>query len=589
MLGRATRGRQRFLVELIKPSHYDDDGYVIQWWRGFLPSSSLSSLYGLALNAHQSRVLGENVDIEIEVHDEINSIISVKQIIRRFRRNGNCGIACLVGVQTNQFVRALDIARQLRTAGIQVAIGGFHVSGCIAMLPELTPELKEALGLGVTLFAGEAEGRLGDILQAAYEERLQPLYNFMTALPHLENQPLPFLPRRYIRRYAGMMGCFDAGRGCPFSCSFCTIINVQGRKSRFRTADEVERVIRTNYVQGVRSYLITDDDFARNKNWEEIFDRLVELREKHGFRINITLQADALSHRIPNFVAKAARAGCDRVLIGLESINPDSLKGVSKAQNRITEYRGMLQAWRSVGVITYAGYILGFPADTPESIAHDIAIIQKELPIDMLHFFMLTPLPGSKDHQDLFLKGARLDPDLNRYDTEHATTDHPQMSTEEWERIYKRVWQLYYNPEHLETLLKRAEATGISSRELTTTIFHYYASQTFEGVHPLQAGLIRRKLRTQRRTLFPLESPIFFYPRRLKEILSTYVPALWFLWKLQRLQKRIERNPESKSYTDIAIASVNEDDDSALELYQQTEAARRAVANSRAFAGRFQR
>src|SRR5712692_9073688 len=187
MLGRSTRGRERFLVELIKPSHYDDDGYVIQWWRGFLPSSSLSSLYGLALDAHQTRILGDNVDIEIEAHDEINSIISIKRIIRRFRRNGNRGIVCLVGVQTNQYVRALDIARQLRSAGIQVAIGGFHVSGCIAMLPELTPELKEAIELGITLFAGEAEGRLGIIFQAAYEGRLRPLYDFMKALPHLEN------------------------------------------------------------------------------------------------------------------------------------------------------------------------------------------------------------------------------------------------------------------------------------------------------------------------------------------------------------------------------------------------------------------
>jgi hypothetical protein len=260
------------------------------------------------------------------------------------------------------------------------------------------------------------------------------------------------------------------------------------------------------------------------------------------------------------------------------------IEEVAEAQNRITEYRRMLQAWRSVGVITYAGYILGFPADTPESIACDIRIIQQELPIDMLHFFVLTPLPGSKDHQALFLNGARLDPDLNRYDTEHATTDHPRMSAEDWEGIYKRVWPLYYSPGHIETLLKRAAATGISSRELATTIFHYYASQTFEGVHPLQAGVIRRKLRTQRRGLFPLESPVIFYPRRLKEIFSTYVPALWFLWRLNRLRKRIERHPKAKSYTDIGIAPVAEDDDSTLELYQQTEAARQAVANSRAHA-----
>ena len=106
-------------------------------------------------------------------------------------------------MQTNQFARAVDIARELRARGIQVAIGGFHVSGCLAMLPELTPDLKEALALGITLFAGEAEGRLEDIFRAAYENRLEPLYNFMKDMPDLGNRPLPFLPERYVARYAG--------------------------------------------------------------------------------------------------------------------------------------------------------------------------------------------------------------------------------------------------------------------------------------------------------------------------------------------------------------------------------------------------
>jgi radical SAM superfamily enzyme YgiQ (UPF0313 family) len=569
--------RTKFLLELIKPSHYDDEGYVIHWRRGFIPSNSLCSLYGLALDARKRRILGDDVDIEIEVIDESNSVVRVRRIIRRFRYNSNRGIVCLVGVQTNQFARALDIARQFRSSGIQVVIGGFHVSGCLSMLPELPVELEEALALGITLFAGEAEGRLDEIIRASYQGRLQPLYNFIKELPNLENRPLPFLPRRYIRRYAGMMGCFDAGRGCPFTCSFCTIINVQGRKSRFRTADEVERLIRANYAQGTRSMFITDDDFARNKRWEEIFDRIIELREKHGFNITLMLQADALGHKIPNFVAKAARAGCDRVCIGLESINPESLKAASKGQNHITEYRKMLQVWRDAGVITYAGYILGFPTDTPQSIARDIRIIQRELPVDILHFFILTPLPGSKDHQDLYLKGASLESDTNRYDTEHATCDHPRMTAEEWESIYRQVWALYYTPEHIETLLRRAVATGISSKELATTIFHYYASQAFEGVHPLQAGLFRRKLRTQRRSIFPREHPVLFYSRRLKEILGTYAPALWFLWKLSRLRDRIERDPAAKGYTDVAIAPAHEDRDETLELYQQTEAGRRCA------------
>jgi radical SAM superfamily enzyme YgiQ (UPF0313 family) len=80
----------------------------------------------------------------------------------------------------------------------------------------------------------------------------------------------------------------------------------------------------------------------------------------------------------------------------------------------------MLQAWRKARVFTFAGYILGFPGDTPASIERDIRIIQKELPIDLLEFFILTPLPGSRDHQVLYSNGRPMDADVNRYDTEHV-------------------------------------------------------------------------------------------------------------------------------------------------------------------------
>ena len=114
------------------------------------------------------------------------------------------------------------------------------------------------------------------------------------------------------------MTTFDAGRGCPFQCSFCTIIDVQGRVSRRRTADDVEAIIRHNAARGVQNFFITDDNFARNKDWEAIFDRIVVLREQQGFNIKLTIQVDTLCHRIPHFIDKAGRAGVVRVFIGLE-------------------------------------------------------------------------------------------------------------------------------------------------------------------------------------------------------------------------------------------------------------------------------
>src|SRR5579863_6068230 len=159
----ATAGmRERFALILIKPSHYDDEGYVIQWLRSAIPSNTLAVLYGLALDCDERRVLGENVDIELTALDETNTRIRPKRIAAQIKSAGH-GMVGLVGVQSNQFPRAMDIARELRAEGIQVCIGGFHVSGSIAMLPGLQQELQEAQRLGISLFAGEAEGRFDEV------------------------------------------------------------------------------------------------------------------------------------------------------------------------------------------------------------------------------------------------------------------------------------------------------------------------------------------------------------------------------------------------------------------------------------------
>ena len=577
MTGRES-GATPFYVELIKPSHYDDDGYVIQWYRAWIPSNSLACLYGLTLDAIKRRVLGDNVDIVVNANDETNQVVPIQSIVRRLA--GTRGLVLLVGVQSNQFPRAVDIARQFRDAGIQVAIGGFHVSGCLAMLPELPDDIKAAQEMGVSLFAGEAEGRLDEVLRDAWQGTLKPLYNFMADLPGLQKQPTPILPNSVVDRYVGAMGCFDGGRGCPFQCSFCTIINVQGRKSRWRDADDVEQLVRTNVMQGVNRFFITDDNFARNRNWEAIFDRLIELRERDGLDLHLIIQVDTLCHKIANFIEKAARAGCRRVFIGLENINPDNLMAAQKRQNRITEYRTMLQAWRNAGVVTYAGYILGFPADTPESIERDIAIIQRELPIDILEFFILTPLPGSADHQKLSRDGVWMDPDMNKYDLEHVTTGHAQMTPEELGAIYKKAWDIYYAPEHVETLLRRAVASGLKPVRLLQMVLQFHGSIKYEKLHPLQGGVFRRKLRTTRRYGLPLESPLVFYPRRLWEILSTYLPFGWYWLRLQLLRKRIQNDPRAGEYTDLALTPVVEDEE--LEMFAETGGGEAAVAKNKA-------
>ncbi len=570
---------KRFPIILIKPSHYDDDGYVIQWWRSAIPSNTLAVLNGLALDCRERRILGDDVEIDIAAFDETNTRVQPKKIARIM--DGDRGLVCLVGVQSNQYPRALDIARALRKLDVQVAIGGFHVSGTLSMLPGIQPELQEAMDLGISLFAGEAEGRFEGVLRDAYNGTLKPLYNYMDDLPNIARVPMPILPKTKVGKVSGRITSFDAGRGCPFQCSFCTIINVQGRVSRRRSADDIEAIVRANVAQGINRFFITDDNFARNKDWEPIFDRLIMLREGERMNIKFLIQVDTLCHRLPNFVEKAGRAGVTRVFIGLESINPTALGAAKKRQNRITEYRKMMLMWKKAGAITYAGYILGFPTDTPESLLRDIEIIKRELPIDLLEFFFLTPLPGSEDHQKLYKAGAPLDPDLNKYDLEHACTTNEAMSRDVWEATYKKAWETYFSPDHIVRVMRRARASNISIGNILFLMLWFAGCMKFEKVHPLQGGYFRRKYRRDRRPGLPIENPLIFYPRYVVDQIYKHVRILGMFLRYQGARRAIKKDPHAREYLDTALEPVIDDEFESHEMFKVSAASAAAVEKHR--------
>ena len=569
---------RRFCLVLVKPSHYDDDGYVIQWLRSPIPSNSLASLYGLARDCAERSILGPDVDIVIHALDETNTRIRSTRLIRLIKRAG-AGMVMLAGVQSNQFPRALDIAAPLRARGIAVGIGGFHVSGTVSMLDGRDPDLDRARSMGISLFAGEAEGRLEQVLRDAAAGTLKPLYNFINELPNLDGTPIPLLGAERAQRTAGGTTSFDAGRGCPYQCSFCTIINVQGRKSRRRSPADIEKIVRLNYAQGLRAFFITDDNFARNKDWEPILDRIIHLRQVEKYNISFIIQVDTLCHKLPNFAEKCARAGVRRVFIGLENINPDNLLGAKKRQNKITEYRQMLLAWKAAGVITYAGYILGFPNDTVDSILHDIDVIKRELPLDLIEFFYLTPLPGSEDHLKLFRAGAPLDPDMNKYDLNHVCTTHPRMSREEWDRAYKLAWQRYYTMDHIETVLRRVATTTANASNALFLITWFMGSINVERIHPLEGGFFRLKYRCDRRPGRPLEPTWCFYPRYWWELAVKMTRWAALYLRLRRIYLRIKHDPRRWEYTDLAMTPIS-DEERTREIFQ-TDAARAYLSQQR--------
>ncbi len=575
---------RRFRLVLIKPSHYDDDGYVIQWLRSPIPSNSLACVYSLALEATENGAFGD-VRLDLVPLDETNTRLRPGRIAREIKAADD-GLVMLIGVQSNQFPRALDIAAALRAKGIRVGIGGFHVSGTLSMLPGVESNVQKALDMGCFVFAGEAEeGRLEGVIRDAIVGELKPIYNFMDNLPALDRVPGPYLPPEVVKRTLGVSTSFDAGRGCPFQCSFCTIINVQGRKSRRRSPDDVEAILRRNVERGLKRFFITDDNFARNKDWELIFDRLISLREVDGLDFSMIIQVDTLCHRLPNFIAKAKRAGVKRVFIGLENISPDNLAAAKKKQNHITEYRVMLQEWKKQRIHTYCGMITGFPADTPERIVRDVKVIMEELPLDILEFFFLTPLPGSEDHQKLHREGAWMDADLNKYDLNHVVAEHATMSKAQWEQAYRACWDTYYSEAHIERILRRAAACGISVGKTLFLINWFSGAFRIENLHPLEVGYFRLKFRTDRRPGMKRENPLVFYPRYWAE--SAAKQLRWVgLWTDRRvLYNRIKHNPRKLEYMDLSLTpAAAKGDEDKLAMFATAEA-KAYVVQERRLAG----
>jgi hypothetical protein len=483
----------------------------MQWYRSAVPSNSLALIHGLIEDCRERKVLGAQVEVEIRSIDEYSTRVRTDRLAREMK-DGQ-GLVILVGVQSNQFQRAMDIALPLRVAGVHVCMGGFHISGSTSVTGKVTAELQEAMNLGISLFAGNAEeGRLDQVLRDAWSSQLKPLYNYLSEMPPLEAAAEPMQPANPILGTIGQTTGTEVARGRPIQCAFSTMLAVPGEEPRLRTVEEVEQIIRRKLHQGVAQFFITDDDLARNQNWERLFDRLIEMREEEKLNLQLMVQVDAMCHRIPGFIEKAGRAGVRRIFVRLESLHCDGVRSVQQEQNR-TEYRRMLREWKHAGAIVFAGYMFGTPGETPESALRDIRIIQKELAVDLLEPYCPTP----------------------------AAAGRPDALKE------------YYTLEHMETVLRRAAASGIPLHDMMALLLSFHFCTTYEKIDPLQGGHLRRRSRADRRPTLPREKFLRFYRKNGSELIYKFVRMAQLSWRFRRFTRELERNRDAKSYTDAAL------------------------------------
>ncbi|HEX2277927.1 MAG TPA: radical SAM protein [Candidatus Tectomicrobia bacterium] len=520
-------------VVLIKATRYDDDGYPMRHWRGILPSNTLACLVGLTDAAQRDKALGEGIEIRRYMYDEAVQKVPIRKLARLQRLPHERLIVGLVGVQSNQFPRACDIAHAFQREGVHdILVGGFHVSGSIALAePGTIPsEVQQLMDEGVTVVKGEVEGHWGEILQDTVADRRKRLYDFGEPKPDMSLQPLPVVDQAYLKHFIqGNFATLDLSRGCIWDCEFCCIINVHGKTMRHREAEHIAQTIRRNYALGVDFYFFTDDNLARAKNWEAFFDMLIRLREEEGIAIEFMIQADIPSYRMKNFIPKAKQAGCTKVFLGVESLDTDTLAAAGKRQNVAANARECVAAYEAAGINTHAGYIIGFPTDTYESVMRSIDKLMHEVKPSTASFFMLTPLPGSMDHVKLRQRGEWMAEDFNLYDSFHETTRHPHLTNGLWTKAYQEAWEKFYGYENIKAILLRTR-TELSYWNTFRNLIWYKSSVFVYREHPMISGFVRFKGRKLRRPGLPIEPAWVYWPKRVVELGGEYY-RWWLLFK----------------------------------------------------------
>lgn len=467
-------------VIVLKPGKYGADGYVQRFRRGFMPNSTVTYLASLT----PAEVDGARCEV-IAVDEYVHTDLGYLDLLARdpHRRT----LVAFAGVQSHQFQRALDLAALARSRGVEgCVIGGPHPMTC---------DTSELHGRGVSFALSEAEIVWPAILRDALAGELRPVYGREARWQEQLDPPALVPPsRRNLRRYAvRMLGIYPA-RGCPYTCNFCSVIQIAGRQVRSQPVATTIASLKAASAAGVRLIMFTSDNFNKYPEVRQLLEAMIEER----IRLPFFAQCDAQIWRQEELIELLGRAGCFQMFVGVESFQREALRGAHKFQNHPESYGRIVELCRAHGITTHFSNILGFPSDTEAGVLEHLARL-RELGPDVASFYVLTPIPGTDQYEEFLTEGLVTERNLDRFDGTCVTWRHPRFEPRQWHGLLLRCYREFYSGRDVAAkLLRRALARwDFRTASALLGIGGYSVQQKLsfaQGEHPMSGGSGRVRL-----------------------------------------------------------------------------------------------
>lgn len=398
-------------ILFIQPTIYDDFGRLIKKDRLYFVGLAYPLLAALTPPEWEVEICLETIE-EID-YDTDATVIGI----------GGMGHAA---------TRGKDIAREFRRRGKTVLMGGPMAS----LVPEIVKEYCDAV------IVGDAEGVWTQVLADIEAGTLQPIYK--KELTRLST-PIP----RYdliLKKRIGDFLPVQAGRGCPNSCSFCSIYCLYRNRYLRRDLDEVMRDIRHVKSLGFRKFLLLDDNIVSEPEFmRDLCREIKKLNMQWMSQCAIDIARD------DDLLALAAESGCVLLSFGLESITPASLASLNKSWSKPGDYLPLIEKIAAAGIDVATEMIVGVEHDTPTSLRATIDFIFQSR-IIAPKFYILTPIPGTDLYHQYRDENRLVNDDVLTYSPSRAVITHPHMTTEELQAIF---WEMYDRIYTLPNILQR--------------------------------------------------------------------------------------------------------------------------------------